>query len=408
MSWTNTKIKMTGPLAAPALTRVIDAIAKDGDDALIVGGAVRNALIGRDVSDVDIATTALPDVVVGRVTRAGLKAVPTGIEHGTITVVADGRGYEVTTLRRDIDTDGRRATVEFGRDFIGDAHRRDFTINGLYARLDGTVFDPVGGLADIEKRRVRFIGNPETRIQEDYLRILRFFRFFGDYDEGEPDRAALTAIEKTRAGLENLSRERVRAEFLKILCARRAAETILLMKKFNILPSIIGHGYEPDVFARAVRLFPDLPPVARLAALLDMRRYERDVIRTRLRLSNDEIRQLDGMSKAMSLLDDSKDPRSERILRAVSFRASKRHALAAFAIHAARDNRPLEKAEIAAIDTAPQSSPFTGDLMLSLGAKPGPDMGNAITRAEISWIEADMPSDPDIIRQIAGRARMVN
>jgi poly(A) polymerase len=270
------------------------------------------------------------------------------------------------------------------------------------------VFDPVNGLADIEKRRVRFIGDPEKRIREDYLRILRFFRFFADYDEGDADLAALTAIEKTLDGMETLSRERIRAEFLKILCARRATETILLMNSFDILPHIVKHALKPDVFARAVSLFPDLPSIARLAALLDMSAFDRELIRVRLRLSNDEMRQLDGIHEAMTLFDGIKAPHDERVLRAVSFRASKRHALAALAIHAARHGRTLDEAEIAAIDGAPQNSPFTGDLMLSLGVKPGPEMGHAITRAELIWIEANMPADPDKISELARRATMVN
>lgn len=408
MSWTSTKINMTGPLAAPSLARVIKTIAIDGDEALIVGGAVRNALMGRAVSDVDIATTALPTTVTERVQKAGMKAVPTGIDHGTVTVVTDGRGYEVTTLRRDIDTDGRRATVEFGHDFVGDAHRRDFTINGLYARLDGTVFDPVGGLADIAERRVRFIGNPETRIREDYLRILRFFRFFGDYDKGEADQAALIAIAKTLDGLKTLSRERVRAEFLKILSVHRAAETVWLLKNFSILSLILGEPTAPDNFARAVLLFPDLPPMARLAALIGSDYSRIDRLRKDLRLSNEELRQLSGIIEAMHMLEEFHKPLSTRMLRAVSFRTGKRHALAGLAIHAAGANSTIEGPDITAIDQAPQVSPFTGDMMITLGLTPGPDMGRAIERAELLWIEADMPSNPDRIDEIARRAILVN
>ena len=164
-------------LSRPALKRLIAALDGDGEETRIVGGAVRNALLGRPVADVDLATTATPDTVAARAKAAGFKPVPTGIAHGTVTVVADGAPYEVTTLREDVETHGRRATVRFGRDFRADAQRRDFTINALSVGADGTVHDHVGGLADLEAHRVVFIGEPAARIREDYLRILRFFRF---------------------------------------------------------------------------------------------------------------------------------------------------------------------------------------------------------------------------------------
>ena len=179
--------------------------------------------MGEPPGDVDIATTATPEAVTARVETAGFKAVPTGVEHGTITVVADGRPYEVTTLRQDVETDGRRAKVAFGRDWRCDAERRDFTMNALSVGRDGTVFDYVGGLADVMARRVRFIGAPAARIAEDYLRILRFFRFHAAYGRGAPDAAGLAACVAARGDLDRLSRERVRMEMLKLLVARGAA-----------------------------------------------------------------------------------------------------------------------------------------------------------------------------------------
>lgn len=408
MSWTATKIRMAGPLAAPSLTRVIHAIAVDGDEALIVGGAVRNALLGRPVSDIDIATTAPPDSVIARTTKAGLKPVPTGIEHGTITVVADGRGYEVTTLRRDIETDGRRAIVAFGRDFVEDAHRRDFTINGLYARLDGTVFDPVNGLADIAIQRVRFIGDPATRIREDYLRILRFFRFFGDYDVGDADRPALTAIAREIDGLDQLSRERVRSEFLKILAVRRAPETISLLQHYEILPHILGRPTEPERLVKAIALIPELPPIARLAALLD-ETIALDELRARLRLSNDETRKVHDILEAVRMMKALAMPLTDRALRAVAFRCGRAPTLAGLAIYSAEQDTPvLDNIQMAAIESAPQKSPFSGEMMLKLGLAAGPQMGRAIERAELLWIEADFPDDPVQIDFCARRAIMVN
>src|SRR6187455_1828204 len=188
-----------------ALPRLLEVLDRDGEEARAVGGAVRNALLDMPVGKIDVATTATPQEVTKRVTAAGFKAVPTGIEHGTVTVVIDGAPFEVTTLRQDVETFGRHAKVAFGRDWKRDAERRDFTMNALSAARDGTVYDYVGGLADIEARRVRFIGDAATRIAEDYLRILRFFRFHAAYGEGAPDADGLTAAIKSRAGLDQLS-----------------------------------------------------------------------------------------------------------------------------------------------------------------------------------------------------------
>ena len=189
----------------------------------MVGGAVRNALLGIPIGDIDIATTALPDEVIRRARAAGIKSVPTGIDHGTVTLVVEGQPFEVTTLREDIETFGRKAKVAFGRDWVRDAERRDFTINGLSVDADGVVHDHVGGLADIAARRVRFIGDPDQRIAEDYLRILRFFRIHAAYGAGEPDRAGYLACIRGRAGLAGLSAERVRMEMLKLVVANGAA-----------------------------------------------------------------------------------------------------------------------------------------------------------------------------------------
>ena len=191
-----------------AVADLLALLDRDGEEARVVGGAVRNTLLGEPVGDIDIATTALPTEVIRRAETAGFKAVPTGIEHGTITLVAQGHPHEVTTLREDVETDGRRAKVAFGRDWQRDAARRDFTMNALSLSRDGGVHDYVGGLADLDIRRVRFIGEPATRIAEDYLRILRFFRFHAAYGHGAPDAAGVAACVAARDGLVRLSRER--------------------------------------------------------------------------------------------------------------------------------------------------------------------------------------------------------
>src|SRR6516162_3233449 len=212
-----------------AAVRVLKLLNGDGEEARVVGGAVRNALLGIPVGDIDIATTALPAEVVRRAKAAGVKSVPTGIEHGTVTLVVDTQPFEVTTLREDTETFGRKARVAFGRDWVGDAHRRAFTINALSVGPDGVVHDYVGGLDDIAARRVRFIGDPGGRIEEDYLRILRFFRIHAAFGVGEPDRAGYLACIASRAGLVTLSAERVRMELLKLLVADGAVAAVAAM-----------------------------------------------------------------------------------------------------------------------------------------------------------------------------------
>src|SRR3954469_6343644 len=211
-----------------------------GEEARVVGGAVRNAMLAEPIGEIDVATTALPREVIRRAQAAGFKAVPTGIEHGTITVVVHGQPFEVTTLREDVETFGRHAKVAFGRDWKRDAERRDFTMNALSAARDGTLFDYVGGLADVAARRVRFIGEPAKRIAEDYLRILRFFRFHAAYGEGVPDADGLAACIAGRSGLERLSRERIRMELMRLLAAKGALPALVVMAESGLLDRVLA------------------------------------------------------------------------------------------------------------------------------------------------------------------------
>ncbi|MFL5128358.1 MAG: CCA tRNA nucleotidyltransferase, partial [Microvirga sp.] len=299
-------------LSRPALRRLIAALDGDGEETRIVGGAVRNALLGRPVADVDLATTATPDTVAARAKAAGFKPVPTGIAHGTVTVVADGAPYEVTTLREDVETHGRRATVRFGRDFRADAQRRDFTINALSVGADGTVHDYVGGLADLEAHRVVFIGEPAARIREDYLRILRFFRFHAAYGEGPLDPAGFSAALAERSGLAMLSRERVRAELLKLLAARRAVEVVQALADSGFAQRFLGGVVEIGRFARAVGFeheeggHPD--PVHRLAALAVMVAEDADRLRDLLRLSGAEHARLAAYAAVLARMKSRAEP----------------------------------------------------------------------------------------------------
>ncbi len=227
-------------LREPPLAALLAILNCDGEEARVVGGAVRNTLLALPHGDIDIATTALPQEVMRRAEAAGFKAVPTGIDHGTVTVVIAGRPFEVTTLREDVETFGRHATVKFGRDWTRDAERRDFTMNALFLSPDGTVHDLVGGLADLKKRHVRFIGDAATRIAEDYLRILGLFRFHAYYGEGAPDADGLTAAIKSRAGLDQLSRERVRMELIKLMVAPHAVPALAVMAEAGLLGMVLG------------------------------------------------------------------------------------------------------------------------------------------------------------------------
>lgn len=245
----------------PATQALCAALAAAGLQALFVGGCVRNALLGVPVSDIDIATDAPPKTVSDIAKRAGFRVIPTGIEYGTVTVVAGGIPHEVTTFRRDVETDGRRAVVAFSSDVAEDAARRDFTMNALYARADGTVIDPLGGLPDLLARSVRFVGTAEARIREDYLRILRFFRFHAHYGdvEGGIDAEGLAACAALNAGLETLSAERITAETCKLLSAPDPAPAVAAMAQAGVLARILP-GADPQPLAPLVHLEAGVPP----------------------------------------------------------------------------------------------------------------------------------------------------
>lgn len=279
---------------------VLACLTSGGFRALLVGGCVRNALLRQPVADVDIATDARPETVSDLAEKAGFHVVPTGIDHGTVTVVSGGIPHEVTTFRRDVETDGRRAVVAFSDRIAEDAARRDFTMNALYAQADGRVFDPLGGLPDLLARRLRFVGDAETRIREDYLRILRFFRFhawYGDPAEGL-DPEGLAACAALSAGLETISRERIGAEMRKLLAAPDPAPAVAAMAQAGVLALVLP-GADPRALAPLVHLEGGLPPrwQRRLAVLGGQDRG------ARLRLSNPEKRQLAALDEALSGMD---------------------------------------------------------------------------------------------------------
>lgn len=360
-------------LHAPATQAVCRALTAEGAQALFVGGCVRNALLGAPVSDMDIATDAHPETVLALAAKAGIKAVPTGIEHGTVTLIKSGIPHEVTTFRKDVATDGRRAVVAFASDLAEDARRRDFTMNALYARPDGTVVDPLGGMADLQARRVRFIGTAEHRIREDYLRSLRYFRFhawYGDAEQGF-DADALAAIAANLEGLQTLSRERVGSEMLKLLAAPDPAPSVAAMRQAGVLGQILP-GTDDRALAPLIHLEADRPAAGlrRLAALGGENMQEA------LRLSKAQARDLARLREAATGTMGAGE---------LGYRLGAEAAWDTLLLRAALLEQPLLpglEADIAA--GAAAEFPLTArDLMPGLK---GPALGRTLKRLEADWI----------------------
>lgn len=408
---------MTGPehgRLGPLLTRadiaaLMAALNRDGEEARIVGGAVRNALLGEAVADIDVATTALPQETVRRAKAAGFKPVPTGIEHGTITVVVAGTPFEVTTLRCDVETDGRHAVVAFGRDFRQDALRRDFTINALGLDAAGALHDYAGGLADLALRRVRFIGQARDRIAEDYLRILRFFRFHARYGAGEPDKEGLEACTAGRAGLEGLSRERVRAELLKLLVAPRAPATLRAMAGAGLLVPVIGGVPQLSRFAAIAgggEAVEPVHPAFRLAALAVATREDATRLREKLRLSNAEFARIEAIALALEALSGREGLPGLAELRETAHRVGADAVAAGLVLaNAVADaGRGAEVQElIAGLGRTPRFLPGGRDVM-ALGVAAGPEIGHVLEQAHRDWIAAGCPAGRE--EQIALVARV--
>lgn len=361
-------------LTAGHVQKVLAMLAGGGHQALLVGGCVRNAALLQPVADIDIATDAPPERVIALAKNAGLKPVPTGIDHGTVTVVADHIGHEVTTFRRDVETFGRHATVAFSTDLREDAARRDFTMNALYATADGTVLDPLGaGLADLAARKLRFVGDPAQRITEDYLRILRFFRFtawYGDPDQGI-DAEGLAACAAFSAGIETLSRERIGHEMRKLLSAPDPAPAVAAMQASGVLAQVLP-GAEARFLAPLVHLEGSVPadPLRRLACLGGEDPAER------LRLSKTETRRLEQLRAALG------DPGSEAELGYRYGAETGRDALLIRAAALGQDISDFSRNRVAF--GAAQRFPVTAaDLMPALA---GPALGARLKALETRWI----------------------
>jgi len=396
-------------LAAPApakallerkdLIRVLTLLDCDGEEARLVGGALRNALLHRPVEEFDIATTATPETVIARAEAAKLKSVPTGLSHGTVMLIVEGRPFEVTSLREDIETDGRHAKVRFSRDFEADAKRRDFTMNALSMTRGAMLFDYVGGLADIEARKLRFIGDPAARIREDYLRILRFFRFAAAYAEGPLDQDAVLACLRARDGLARLSRERVRNEILKLLAAPRAGEVTREFCETGLLGPLLASAPNPLRLINLLRFTSEetRDPLLGLAALCVNLPEDALRLRERLRLSNPETERLvEAAAAFMTLHGLEKPPPAPASLRLI-FRYGRQAACDALALAAAEsdaDVAPWREALAYARAAKQPRLPFSGADLLARGVAEGKAIGDALNDLQARWIEAGFPEDP--------------
>ena len=394
----------SGPAA-----RVLRLLNGDGEEARVVGGAVRNALLKIPTGDIDIATTALPAEVIRRAKAAGIKSVPTGIEHGTVTLVVDAQPFEVTTLRQDTETFGRKATVAFGRDWIVDAQRRDFTINGLSVDADGVVHDHVGGLDDIAVRRVRFIGDPDQRIAEDYLRILRFFRIHAAFGAGEPDRAGYLACIRARAGLGHLSAERVRMEMMKLMVADGAAPAIAAMADGGLLLPVFGGVAYIGPFAAmiAAERMLGLKPAAvrRLGALAVAVTEDAKRVAMRLRLSNAETKALDSMGHRWWRLAGMDGAIARRRLYRLGEARYRDRLMLAWA-RAGGQGSSEQWRELATLPErwrAPKF-PLKAADFIARGMAPGAALGQVLALAEDGWLAANFPLDQPALDAVAEQA----
>jgi tRNA nucleotidyltransferase/poly(A) polymerase len=408
------KLKDLTLLRQGPLARALEALNGGGEETRLVGGAVRDLALGEPAVDFDLTTTATTDEVIRRAREAGFKVALTGVAHGTVTTVVDGRPIETTTLREDVETDGRRAKVAFGRDFAADARRRDFTINALSLGPDGTVHDYVGGLEDLGAGRVRFIGDAEARIREDYLRILRFFRFSAKFSaDGRLEREGLSAAIRAREGLARLSRERVRAELRKLLQAPRAGEVVQTMGECGFLEPVLGGVGYTRRLSRLIAIEVERglagDPVLRLAALGVAIPEDADRLRDRLRLANAEADRLRSATTALIALHGTTAPPSFDGLRTLLFSAGREVARDALLLAQAESEAPPSDAAFAAADRfladAPEPKlPISGADLIARGVAAGRPVGGALRAFQTLWIRAGFPKEPETLARLLEEA----
>jgi poly(A) polymerase len=414
-------------LTEPAVQRLLKAFAAGGIEARFVGGCVRDALLGAETGDIDLATPARPQAVIAALETAKIRALPTGLAHGTVTAVILPRTFEITTLRRDVETDGRHAVVAFDADWAEDAARRDFTINAIYLASDGRLYDPVGGRADLATGRVRFVGDAATRIAEDVLRILRYYRFEARFGSGAGDTGARAACRDAAPKLAALSAERVRRESMRLLSGPDPVRVLKMMREDGVLAAILPEATRLDrlenflalraptptlprlrgsAVARAPNALPPpqagegwgggLPadPLLRLVALIEVDRAGAIALAQRLRLSSAESRRLAGLASPWPL-DPTGDTKAQR--RAIYRFGPER--FRDLALLLAADGR-LEPAHLKELSTLAETwpipkFPLTGDDVIALGIPPGPRVGRLLGTVKHWWEDGDFVADRD-------------
>ncbi len=396
------------PLRHGPLVRALQALNGGGEETRLVGGAVRDLVLGAKVEDFDLATTARPDEVIRRAEAAGFRIATPGISHGSVILIMHGQTIETTTLREDVETDGRHAKIVFGRDFLADARRRDFTINAVSLERDGKVHDPLGGLDDLAHGRVRFIGDADARIREDYLRILRFFRFSAKFGGGGVDAEGLSAAIRRRASIVRLSRERVRAELLKLVVAPQAYPVVQTMNDSGMFEYLFGFAY-PGRFSRLVSIetarAPEADALLRLAALAVAIVEDAERLRERLRLANAEFERLASAARTLAKLHGISAPPPQDVLRFMLFSEKRRAArdallLAQAESEASPDDCGFAHADRFLADAPEPEFPISGSDVIAFGVEEGPRVGEVLRQLRDLWARAGFPTDADALRRL--------
>lgn len=393
--------KAHGWMMSEDVNRLFSALPKGS--LRFVGGCVRNALLGEGASDIDLACQLEPNAVIAALDAASIRSVPTGIDHGTITAVIEGKPFEITSLRKDVETDGRRAVVAFTTDWGEDAQRRDFNINALYANQEGRVFDPLGaGLDDLQHRRFRFVGEAGQRVREDYLRILRYFRFLAYYGDDQPlDKAALRACREHKDGLKSLSVERILSELKKLLSGPHAARIIRLMLTQDILDTLLPESSNAEGLERLSHvethehIAPD--PLLRLMSMSARDGIAMARLSKRLHMSKQESRRLTRWALDMTPIDTGMEPKLQR---AAIFGAGKQVIIDRAILRAAGAEEGSARQgwmDLAhyALEWPMPDFPLSGDDLKSAGVEPGPKMGRIMEALTKLWIRSDFSADKD-------------
>ena len=379
-------------MVEPATRRLLGALSAGGIEARFVGGSVRDALLGRPIDDIDIATPASPERVIELLEKTGIKVVPTGLAHGTITAIVPPRHFEITSLRRDVETYGRRARVAFDADWTSDAARRDFTINAIFLALDGAIDDPVGGLADLRARRVRFVGDPATRIAEDVLRLLRYYRFEARFGTGAGDLEARAACRAAAHLLPTLSGERVAQELVRLLETPDPIAVLLMMQEDSVLEVVLPEARRLDRLRRLIEIEPEADPLLRLAALIEVDGEGAAAVAARLRFSNAWRDRLCGLSRPWPLDPQADGPGQRRTLYHLG---AKRYHGIALLLAAEGEMSPGRLSELLAIagNWMPPVFPLAGRDVTALGIPPGERVGRLLAAVHEWWEEGDFTAD---------------